>query len=716
MGMHDARHEAQESASDVLAWFGRQRDTIIGCITRLEGLTVTLGPIAAGVRGEIEAAHGAVSESQLNLAVVGLEGHGKSTLINALAGMSVTPTADTQPGTVAPIFIEWGPDRFPAFLVTRYEADPSTSKAAKAPREVKTTIQCKNGREFSTYLLQEHNKGNTKRVVAGIVRCDLPMLRQGLRLVDVPGVKGVSPEISRDAFRFLKEHVPAAIMVLFGRSAYGESVGMLVELGFDPSWVKLIVNNVTSDHLRTYTRPQPGEAPLTLDERVPEVRTMVAHQLTEAARNRSAAWAGKSEAAFSAADVFVLSLLVMSERNDGDSRTRLSNPQHDAWHDGEVARFEARLGDVMREHGVYEVINRAALQASVAKNSLRQRLVDREKLLDAVLTGGPERRQEILNDFARVSKIVLGTWDAEINKGTMRETARRYWDQQVAQAGLAAKVTGIMHIEATRQEIDKLAGTITETRATEILNKLTTQLTDVTASIEQANKAALEELQSKLKKGIVARMNEFYAMMPVLDADTTIESQISVESVAQWGEGHVRRGGLERFGQIATTGALGWIGGTIGGGAGTAILLPLIPTPIGAAIVGGALVGGLALGIWELWQRDRRGALMKDVNDRAATINALDFSRQHGTDDAPTLYDTFERRVEALAAEMQGFLEYRLDEIKQLIDGTVLSPTRLQEEIMQVRASLTATDEITDVVEGIIAQINEYTTVGPGAR
>ena len=59
------------------------------------------------------------NRSLLNIAIVGAEGHGKSTLINGLLGRDLSPTEDDWPGTVAPIMFHWSNQAEPEFLVRK---------------------------------------------------------------------------------------------------------------------------------------------------------------------------------------------------------------------------------------------------------------------------------------------------------------------------------------------------------------------------------------------------------------------------------------------------------------------------------------------------------------------------------------------------------------------------------------------------------------------
>src|SRR5262249_21076035 len=153
-----------------------------------------LGPNQAQVTPLFSAARRAVDLSRLNLTVIGAEGVGKSTLINAIAGADLTPRERDHPGTVAPTYAEAGPPGPPQFLVTLRGDDGRES-----------VHRCADLQEFRGYLLQHENRDNARGVVRGAVRYDHPVLRRGLRLVDMPCVHASSPLVNQEARRFLSQ-------------------------------------------------------------------------------------------------------------------------------------------------------------------------------------------------------------------------------------------------------------------------------------------------------------------------------------------------------------------------------------------------------------------------------------------------------------------------------------------------------------------------------
>ena len=201
MLMEAPSQEAQATAlsSNVLDRFNELREEVIETLSAAHKLAQTVGPLAEQVEPHIAAAHRQVRESRLNLVIVGSEGVGKSTLINAIAGTELSPQEQMYPGTVAPVFLDWSSDTEHVFTVLqRGESEP---------------VRCRDADEFRSYLLQKDNQDNHKQVVWGRVTVDHPILAKGLRLVDMPGVEGLSPVIAIEAQRFIQSFAHAVAML-----------------------------------------------------------------------------------------------------------------------------------------------------------------------------------------------------------------------------------------------------------------------------------------------------------------------------------------------------------------------------------------------------------------------------------------------------------------------------------------------------------------------
>ena len=146
------------------------------------------------------------------IGIVGLEGAGKSTLINAMFGQSVVPTDADQPGTAIPIFVH---------------ATSNTSTAHAIETEEGAIRPCADYDELTSYVLQRHNADNHKQVRHASISLHAPHLPSGLCVVDLPGTAGMSSTLRKSSLASV-ESVDRVILVVQDRNA-----GPALELAHD---------------------------------------------------------------------------------------------------------------------------------------------------------------------------------------------------------------------------------------------------------------------------------------------------------------------------------------------------------------------------------------------------------------------------------------------------------------------------------------------------
>jgi GTPase SAR1 family protein len=133
-------------------------------------------PTGEFIRAQIQALRARLQAQQLQIAVVGQFKRGKSTLLNALLGAPVLPSAVT-PLTAIPTFLRVG-DKLE--LVTKY-CD------GREERDSVDTVD-----HLSALLRERVTEDGNPRNRAGIekveVRADAPLLRAGIVLIDTPGI------------------------------------------------------------------------------------------------------------------------------------------------------------------------------------------------------------------------------------------------------------------------------------------------------------------------------------------------------------------------------------------------------------------------------------------------------------------------------------------------------------------------------------------------
>lgn len=133
-------------------------------------------------------------EGRFFLAVVGQFKRGKSTLVNALLGSPVLPTG-VVPVTAVVTILEYG-ERARA-LVERQDGGEE-----EVPLEA-----------IADFVTEDRNPKNRRGVAAVIVRYPAPLLRQGISIVDTPGVGSVF-ELNTAATHSFVPKVDAALVVL----------------------------------------------------------------------------------------------------------------------------------------------------------------------------------------------------------------------------------------------------------------------------------------------------------------------------------------------------------------------------------------------------------------------------------------------------------------------------------------------------------------------
>jgi GTP-binding protein EngB required for normal cell division len=135
-----------------------------------------------------------LATEQFNLVVLGQFKRGKSTLINALLGVDLLPTA-VVPLTSIVTIIEHGPQ-------------PHAAVRFLDGRTLEVDVA-----DLACYITERDNPDNTRGVAQVEVAFPSPFLRSGVRLVDTPGVGSVYASNTGTTYDYLPQ-ADAAIVVL----------------------------------------------------------------------------------------------------------------------------------------------------------------------------------------------------------------------------------------------------------------------------------------------------------------------------------------------------------------------------------------------------------------------------------------------------------------------------------------------------------------------
>lgn len=161
-------------------------------LQEMEAAVTTSG--SKELKGTLAGLMARLAAKRFNLAVVGEFKRGKSTLINALLGEELLPSA-VVPLTSVITSIQYGERRQARVIFL----DGSTTEIPLAHLEL--------------YATEKHNPGNVRQVKQIDVLHPAPLLQEGVQIVDTPGIGSVYDHNTQVAESFLPQ-ADAAILVL----------------------------------------------------------------------------------------------------------------------------------------------------------------------------------------------------------------------------------------------------------------------------------------------------------------------------------------------------------------------------------------------------------------------------------------------------------------------------------------------------------------------
>jgi GTPase SAR1 family protein len=164
-------------------------ERIIAC---LDSYSEPKGPIGTNLHKSILHAKGA----DMIVPVLGMQGVGKSTLINALLGEDILPV-EVDETTCVPVEVKYGEEE--CALIHFYDNE--------------RVVRVNSKKELTLYVDNNYNRANEKHVANIELYRKKAILRNGLVIVDLPGVGSLTKENEKTTRRYV-ENLCSAIFVI----------------------------------------------------------------------------------------------------------------------------------------------------------------------------------------------------------------------------------------------------------------------------------------------------------------------------------------------------------------------------------------------------------------------------------------------------------------------------------------------------------------------
>lgn len=649
----------------VLEQFDKRRKQVLHVLQQAQQFAESLGGIQEHIHLLLQTANAAVDQKRLNLVVIGAEGHGKSTLINSITGQELTPQSEQHPGTVAPLFLEFSPHEKPVFAIKLDGKD-----------DLKV---CRTLEEFCDYVLQKSNRDNHKKVLWGRVSCNHPILAQGLRLVDMPGVEGVSPAIAVEAQQFIKEQAHAVVAVLRDR-------------GYGP--LTRVVDNLSTDSLRVHALISNWSLDYWIGKSEDEVADFIENQsnlVPDYIKQEG------SEIDISSDKIFVLHLpsFCQLQRSQPPQVASLA-------HQREAEEFIATFWGYVQANGVDEVILDATGTAERLLGEIDAFLAIRQDFLTALIEGDERTGANLLASFERAKVNALSEWAKVYQLSVSEAIATAAWqgfhnrpDFEVVLRTIAQQ-EGQPLKTALDNFRDRILGKINE-----IHNQVEVQEGKVRKQEAQTIRANLERFiadqqtrlndnQEKILIDILTyycghanqTLRIFFEELPVLRQTVLADGAFTPESLIAFEIGKMEPGIMTQLLNASLIGGASAVAGNLAGGTGTAVLVTLLGMTPPGALIAGAIGGGvLAFGLINLLLDQHRPAVLKELQKFKSAIQAID------TSDSSNLCMTWSKTVTELSESVHEFLLARFDHIQHILINPDISYEQLSEQLNQITAS-----------------------------
>jgi GTP-binding protein EngB required for normal cell division len=178
----------------------------VALLRRIEELVTRHGLVE--FRQRIDSLASRLEDNNLEVALFGRVSSGKSSLLNALLSTNVLPVG-INPITAVPTKLFYGPSLRAAV-------------AYGSGREDTVTIE-----ELGKLVTEQGNPGNLRNVVRAVVEVPSPRLKQGIVLVDTPGLGSLARRGAAETLAYLPSCDLALLLIDAGTSLNDEDIGTL---------------------------------------------------------------------------------------------------------------------------------------------------------------------------------------------------------------------------------------------------------------------------------------------------------------------------------------------------------------------------------------------------------------------------------------------------------------------------------------------------------
>ncbi len=203
--------------------FNRSKELLLATADQLAELAKQRDDKAAGERTRHLADK--LTESTFNLAVVGEFKRGKSTLVNAFIRESLLPTA-VIPLTSVTTIISYGPKTIVNVIFINGASEEIAADALKA------------------YVSESENPNNCKRVSAVEIKHPSLFLKDGVRIIDTPGVGSANAHNTKTTYDYLPQIDAAIFMFSADQPASQTELNFLQEVSAQAPKLFLVQNKI----------------------------------------------------------------------------------------------------------------------------------------------------------------------------------------------------------------------------------------------------------------------------------------------------------------------------------------------------------------------------------------------------------------------------------------------------------------------------------------